>query len=273
LIINRIGIYCSMKVNYIADPSLPVIQSMWIGSELSAMERLSISSFLRNGHQYHLYVYDEVKNLPEGVILKDASAIITPDKIFKYKDRDTYAGFANVFRYKLLLEKGSFWVDTDVVCLRPFNFVSDYVFVRSRRLKLFGNLDETFRVENCIIKAPPGSDIMQYCYEISNNRNPDELKFGETGPYFLRPTVRKFNLEKYVVRAETFCPVDWPHWQRFLSPSPLITWMEMAKIVIYRTKGLHLWNEMWRLNHVDKNGSFSNFCIYEKLKKRYLQDL
>lgn len=246
---------------------------MWIGRELSVMELLSISSFLSNGHIYHLYTYDEVKNLPEGVILKDASEIITPDKIFKYKDRDTYAGFANVFRYKLLLEKGSFWVDTDVVCLSPFNFVSNYVFARSRRLKLFGNLDETFRVENCIIKAPKGSDIMSYCYEVSSRQNPKELEFGESGPYFLRPTVKKFNLEKYVLRAETFCPVDWTQWQSFVSSSPLVTWMEMAKMTLYRTKGVHLWNEMWRLNGVEKNGTFPNFCIYEKFKKRYLQDL
>ncbi|HET7290318.1 MAG TPA: hypothetical protein VFJ67_07775, partial [Thermodesulfobacteriota bacterium] len=68
-----------MKVNNSADTTLPVIQSMWIGSELSVMEQLSIISFLSNGHSYHLYTYNEVKNVPEGVTLKDANGIITPD--------------------------------------------------------------------------------------------------------------------------------------------------------------------------------------------------
>lgn len=259
-----------MKSSYTADTSLPAIQSMWIGSELSVMERLSIASFLSNGHPYHLYTYDDVKNLPEGVELKDASRIITPDRIFKYKDRDTYAGFANMFRYKLLLERGNFWVDTDVVCLRPFNFNSDYVFARTKSLKPSGSLDESFRVENCIIKAPPGSEIMEYCYEVTSRRNPNELQFGETGPYFLRPTVQKFKLEEYVVRSETFCPIDWPEWHRFLSRSPLVICMELAKMSLYRSKGVHLWNEMWRLNGVKKNALFPKSCIYERLKRRYL---
>ena len=38
-----------------------IIQGLWIGSELSMMEQLSIASFLKNGHDYHLYVYGDVK--------------------------------------------------------------------------------------------------------------------------------------------------------------------------------------------------------------------
>jgi len=83
----------------------PIIQSLWIGESLSNMEKLCISSFLKNGHPFHLYVYDEVKGVPEGTILKDASKILPPNMIFKYKDHDSYAAFANLFRYKLLLEK------------------------------------------------------------------------------------------------------------------------------------------------------------------------
>jgi hypothetical protein len=33
-----------------------IIQGLWVGPELSVMEQLSVSSFLRHGHQYHLYV-------------------------------------------------------------------------------------------------------------------------------------------------------------------------------------------------------------------------
>lgn len=110
---------------------LPVIQSLWIGESLSVMEQLSITSFLSNGHEFHLYAYDDVKNVPEGTVLKDASEIISPDKIFKYKDHDSYAGFANLFRYTLLLERGQWWVDTDVVCLSPLDFKQRYVFPRS----------------------------------------------------------------------------------------------------------------------------------------------
>ena len=46
-----------------------VIQGLWIGPELSVMEQLSIASFLENGHEYHLYVYDAVKNVPARAVI------------------------------------------------------------------------------------------------------------------------------------------------------------------------------------------------------------
>src|SRR5260370_19334181 len=104
------------------------IQGLWIGAELSVLEQLSIRSFLRNNHKYHLYVYDEMKNIQAGTVVKDAGKILPPSKIFQYKDQKTYAGFANFFRYKLLLERGGWWVDADVVCLKPFHFSEAHVF-------------------------------------------------------------------------------------------------------------------------------------------------
>ncbi len=49
-------------------------------------------------------------------------------RIFKYTGYDTYAGFSNFFRYKLLLDRGGWWVDADTICLRPFDFREPFVF-------------------------------------------------------------------------------------------------------------------------------------------------
>src|SRR5215831_9214030 len=105
-----------------------VIQGLWIGPELSVMERLSISSFLKNGHEYHLYAYDDLANVPLGTVVRDADEILARSRIFQYKHQASYAGFSNFFRYKLLLERGGWWVDTDVVCLKPFDFSDGHVF-------------------------------------------------------------------------------------------------------------------------------------------------
>lgn len=233
------------------------------------MEQLCINSFLCNGHEYHLYTYDEIKEIPKRTIQKDASAIITPDKIFKNKDRETYAGFSDLFRYKLLLENGGFWVDTDVVCLRPFNFISDYVFAKSRRRKAHDYHKEKFSIESCVIKSKPDSEIMHYCYEVSMNKNPQSIEWGEIGPDLLSYAIQKFNLNKYVARAETFCPIEWRLRHRFLSSSILVTWCEIIKLFLFRSKAVHLWNEMWRQDGIDKNRIFPRHCIYERLNKRY----
>src|SRR4051794_6165389 len=104
------------------------IQSLWIGERLSAMERLCISSFLQHGHPYDLYVYRDIAGIPLGTVVLDGNQILPASRIFTYTEHQTYAGFANFFRYKLLLEKGGWFVDADTICLRPFHFRDDYVF-------------------------------------------------------------------------------------------------------------------------------------------------
>jgi len=51
--------------------NLPVAQGLWIGGELSVLERLSIASFLKNGHRVHLYTYEGVTSAPEGTEVRD----------------------------------------------------------------------------------------------------------------------------------------------------------------------------------------------------------
>jgi hypothetical protein len=82
-----------------------IIQSLWIGDRLSVMERLCISSFLQNGHEFHLYVYQDTAGVPPGTVLRDGNEILPSERIFTYREHQSYAGFANFFRYKLMLEK------------------------------------------------------------------------------------------------------------------------------------------------------------------------
>jgi mannosyltransferase OCH1-like enzyme len=86
------------------------------------MEQLCIASFLHHGHSFHLYVYQDTAGIPAGTVVLDGNTILPADRIFTYREHKTYAGFANFFRYKLLLEKGGWFVDADTICVKPFNF-------------------------------------------------------------------------------------------------------------------------------------------------------
>ena len=226
------------------------------------MEQLSISSFLKNGHAYHLYVYDEVKNVPAGTHLKDAKEILQSDRIFKLKILDTYSSFSNVFRYKLLLERGGYWVDTDVICLKPFDFQSDYVFAEEEIMK-------AKRICGNVIKVPPGAEIMRYCLETSTKSDPQELYWGQIGPELVTASVRKFGLQAYVYPYRTFNPINWWHWQDFLRED-LLARARVHLRLRHNPYTLHLWNEMWRRNGADKNREYPPASLYERLKRRYL---
>ena len=166
------------------QPSREPVQSLWIGDALSTLERLSIASFLDNGFEYHLYVYQEVASVPRGTLVKDAREILPETMIFRYTRFESYSGFSNYFRYKLLLERGGWWMDTDVVCLKPFQFDRPHVF-SSEPGREGGEC-----VASGIIKAPVGSPAMRFAWETCLRTDPKTLFWGETGPRLVAEAVR-----------------------------------------------------------------------------------
>ena len=233
-----------------------IIQGLWIGPELSVMEQLSVSSFLQHGHEYHLYVYDDVKNIPAGTVIKDGNEILPAAQIFQYKQQASYSGFSNFFRYKLLLERGSWWVDTDTVCLKPFDFSEEYVF--SSEIAQ----GQEF-INSGICKTPAGSEAMAYAWGVCEKKDPGKLIWGETGPRLMAAVVREFLLGHFKQPAEVFCPFGYAHWDKVLDP-------EADLKVGERSFAIHLWNERWRAAGRDKNATYPEGCLYEQLKRKYL---
>ena len=223
------------------------------------MEQLSIVSFLQHGHDYHLYVYEDIKGVPEGAILRDANEIVSWSQISKYR----HAGFSDLFRYKLLLEKGGYWADADVVCLRPFDFESDYVFGRNKRR------DSSRSIASAVIKAPAGCELLQFCYDAGFDKDPDGLAWPDLGPPLLTEGVKRFRLTGYALPHWAFSPIDWWNWEEIVSGRLSMRIKTRLKL----TRGIyavHLWNEIWRREKLDKNGIYHPQCLYEKLKRMYL---
>lgn len=233
-----------------------IVQGLWIGPELSVMEQLSIASFLRNGHEYHLYVYGEVKNIPMGTRVKEGDEILPVSMIFQYRREKSYSAFSNFFRYRLLLERGGWWVDTDTICLKPFGFEEEYVFSSEK-------LDSADFITSGVIGVPVASEVMRYTWQTCQAKNPQELVWGEVGPRLMAEAVRRFSLERYAKPYQVFCPVGYRDWHQVLDPD--IVWQFDEAI-----HAIHLWNEMWRRNQQDKNHRYHPDCLYEQLKRKYL---
>ena len=241
-----------------------LIQGLWVGDRLSVMEKLSIASFIQNGHIYHLYVYEELQGVPRGAILKDADELVSRERIFKCKEFGSYAGFADMFRYKLLLEKGEWWADTDVICLRPFDFKSEYAFAPERMQ------DGSKSINNAVIKAPVGCELMQFCYEKCSRWDPARLMWGDGGPTVFTEAVERCGLTDYLLPYGTFYPVDWWIWKDVISGEPTTRIQTRSKLT-KEVYAVHLWNEMWRREGIDKNAVYHPQCLYEDLKRMYLR--
>jgi hypothetical protein len=233
-----------------------VIQGLWIGEAMTAIERLSITSFIVNGHTFHLYSYGHIRGIPEGTQLRNAEEILPVERVFRYREHSSYAGFSNFFRYKLLSERGGWWVDLDAVCLKPFDFDDEFVFSSEQ-------LMDGRQVPNVgFIKAPRGSGIMDELWQRCQAMDPAQISWGDTGPRLLGEVLPRFGMEASVQESHVFCPVGDAEWERLLDPSA--EWSFPAS-----TRAVHFWNEMWRRAGRDKDSTYHPSCLFERLKARY----
>ncbi len=140
-----------------------IIQALWIGAELSKIEQLCIASFLYHGCDFHLYTYGDVANVPDAeghFVLMDANQII-PEKDIFIAHGGSYGAFSDWFRWSLLCEKGNFWVDMDVICLKPFVFNEDLV---------YGFEDKDY-ICPAIMKLPPQHKLCQLLMSVCSAPN------------------------------------------------------------------------------------------------------
>jgi mannosyltransferase OCH1-like enzyme len=216
------------------------------------MERLSIASFLAQGHRYHLYSYEPLSGLPAGTELLPATNILPVTAIYR-DSRGSLAGFSNAFRYKLLLERGGWWADLDMVCIRPLDFSDEFVFATEP--------DQT--VGTAIMRVPARSLVMEEACRASQPFQYEGVGWGATGPGLLGPLIEKLGVTGVISDPAVFFPFDWPEWRLAIEP-------DREWVFDPSTRALHLWAAMWTEASLDRNATYPRTCLYETLKQRYL---
>jgi len=185
-------------MNTIDVPILPRIHTMWIGSKLSKLELLTLSSFLSKGHAVTLWAYDEIKStIPSGVELQDAERIF-PKKRIRPKllaepelgiGKGSVGGvYSDLFRYKVLYERGGIWSDMDVTALRAIDLSQEYIF-RPHRLGAVAS----------VLKCPKHSSFLKELY-VETEAVASELTPWMLPLEILNKHIRNNNFEKYIVR-------------------------------------------------------------------------
>jgi hypothetical protein len=261
-----------------------IIQSLWVGPELSVLERLCIESFLKNGHPFHLYCYDTVKNVPDGAVIKDANEILPEAEVFLQPGtkpgQGSLAVFSDWWRYKMLYERGNYWVDMDVICLRPFDFPDPVVIGEQT----------SDSVAIGVMKFPKGHQIMADACEASQNpqrifpwdRPRDKRRkimrrflppygraasiFGTTGPKLITGLLEQHGLRDAAKPFSYFYPIHCDNWITIFDET-----LAKDSELFADTYALHFWNEMTRRHAgFDKNAEFPEQSLIEQLKRRYL---
>lgn len=268
-----------------ASPSvsqcLPEIRGLWIGSSLSEFEILSIRSFQRVGHAFRLFVYDEVDGVPAGVTVEDGSNVLSRTLLEPFlHPKASLAKFADWFRWQLLATRGGYWVDLDMVCLRPFSFDQELIYGYQQ-----GQLPQV-----AVLRFPAGHRIPVRMADLSANphqtlssdpatrkfrkawhriRRADRtrVRWGEGGGNdSFAQVLKEEGLEGAGLPFTVFYPIHHVHWEAIYDGT-----LVHDLIPFRETRGLHLWNEMVR-RYGDKETIIrsGNPSLYNSLRNMIL---
>lgn len=250
--------------------TLPTIVSFWHGP-LSWLERLCITSFIRQGHRFHLYTYDAVTGLPEGAERMDAEQIIPRAQMFFYKGKHTPAVFADLFRLQLMRQAKGLWADCDIYALRPFADLGTYVFgyeIAPSTKAPRGS------VNNAVFACPPDSQLLDDLlsvfgpeshtmpmpwlpplrrYELTLRRlwgqklAPSDIQFGATGPFPLTYFIAQHSLQQHIHPVDVFYPVPYTKIPDLMQPGSTI-----AHYTTPNSLAVHIWRS--QLTHRGRTG-------------------
>jgi len=228
---------------------------MWVG-ELSDLERMSMASYVDNGHDFTLYTYEDLEGIPDGVIVRDAQEILPKSQVFTHMG-GSLAGFGDAFRFELIYRKGGCWVDLDTVCLQPLRFEQDFIFASEEHKELGTHPNPN------ILCAPAKSRPIDF-----GRRLVKEMRVVDSdapiGPRILKRTIEAYRMGGYVSPYTLYNPIAWWDLDSMLSPD--FDWD-----IIRDSYTVHFWNEMWRRKNLDKNAEYPETSLYQTLRQRYLR--
>jgi tetratricopeptide (TPR) repeat protein len=228
-----------------ADKGRDAIHCFWSGAPLAPMSQLSLQSMVRLGHPVTLYTYDNMKEMqacvPHGVVLADAETIVPRSIYDQTVATSEIRYFSDIFRYAVLYEHGGWWLDTDIVLVKPLNFETGHVFSSQ-----WSGVENGHVCVGDVMRAPKGSRHMANLYRMSLQRlfNEKRLEYGAVGPLLLSEYLLLSDdkeLLSSILPPTNFNAIDWREAELLASDGRA----GFEILSDSRVTGVHLWGKMW----------------------------
>jgi hypothetical protein len=230
------------------------VGTLWIGGPLSWMEQLCLKSFVDKGQKITLFSYEDIPNVPDGIIRRDGREIIDTEDFIKYEQKNSFALFADWFRLHMIHQNpGMIWIDTDVYCHRPMDYDSDYVFGYE--------LPGEHRVNNAVLGLPADSPMLRQMLDFTSDRfsiapflprkrreqmrkmaekekpvHITEQPWGVWGPMMVTHYVHLLEMQEHVMPINAFYPINFRERFKFMRGAAIA-----EGLITDETTALHLW--------------------------------
>ncbi len=233
---------------------LPVLNSLWVGKELSYLERLSLQSAMHHGHKFRVFSYapNELRGVPPGVEVRDASEVMPREKLISYAECENGVALgANLWRYYMLAKGLGFWCDLDLVFVRPLDFSQPYVL----------GWEHEGWINNAVMFAPSDSAFVRDLFDLArpNARPPwfgprrslqfywrrwrngylglEDMPWGTYSAGLVTHIVKTRHLEKFVADPRVFYPVRWNEARLVYDDAEVVN-----ERIAEDTRTVHLWH-------------------------------
>lgn len=235
----------------------PDFATFWNGP-LDALTYTCLATFPYYGTRLRLYSYTEMA-VPDGVELADARAICRDETLvnrYIADGRVSYAKFSNFFRYEMIRQTGTCWIDSDIICLRKPDFSKD-PFVFGRQLEPA----DLSSINNAVLKLPKDHRIVADLVNRASAVVDIDQPWGVIGPTLLTEMTKVHGLDNHARDISHFYPIVFTQFWKPLLPD--------YRNAIDRTTGsatfLHLWHEFFRRSGYDKEACAPTGAFFHDL--------
>ncbi|WP_114227007.1 MULTISPECIES: hypothetical protein [Sphingomonas] len=226
--------------------------SLWFGSELGYLEQLSIKSAQALGHEYTLYSYEpeQLRGVPAGVDLRDANEVMSDPKRTKHFAGKFKALGSDFFRYELLAKELGYWVDLDLIFLKPFDFAEPHVFGWEREGSINGAVLK-MPAESPMLKVlrdipernwcppffGPRRKLEYYWQRLRGDVELEDLPWGVAGPGLITYLAKKMGFAAQAQAKPVFYPIDYFEAEILFGPRA-----EVERHLTPDTHAIHMWH-------------------------------
>ena len=192
----------AVKASVALPPSTApqVMQTFWHGDTIGPYQLLCLRSFADHGHQVEVFSYDDSHlHLPGWLERRNAAEILPRDKVVRPLDQG-FAIHGNLFRYAILNQRGGWWIDPDVLLLRP-DLPADDVF--------FAGPDAFGLTSTGLLRFPKGHPAIKAGLAKALALHDAVAEWEMSGAALLTELIQQHGLDPYFHLRRPLGPVSW----------------------------------------------------------------
>lgn len=273
--INKYQNYCWLKVTdkrydiQLNNKHKPLkVQTLWIGDELNELANLAIKSWLDLG--YHIDLYTDAWKEDDVLQDKRVNQIDARD-IWDFDDVGEILPFSDLWRFKLLYQKGGVWLDADMVLLEHLPY--DKILISSEYTMKSGAFKSKLPYV-CNIGALRFQKHDKILKRIIKKIE-DKTK-GSTfcdNMFIFRRVIKNCDYAQYVKDPSMFCGLSWwdaremyydEEYKIKYSVEPLSN-----NVILQHSIGVHCWNNFTYNKHSIDFDTINNNSLFYHLRELF----